>query len=93
MTTTQAPTLTVDDIFTELETLSNESVRERNARNGAGGNQFGVKLGDIRNVAKPIKTEAQRWPSTSGRPTPSTPGCRDPHHEAQSADGRPMTHR
>ncbi len=31
-------------------------MRERNARNGAGDNQFGVKLGDIRKVAKPIKT-------------------------------------
>lgn len=39
----------------ELKSLGNESVRQYNYRNGAGDNQFGVKLGDLRVIAKRIK--------------------------------------
>lgn len=39
----------------KLEALGNESVRKMNAKNGSGDNQFGVKMGDIRLIAKEIK--------------------------------------
>lgn len=39
----------------KLEALGNETVRKTNIRNGAGDNQFGVKMGDIRVIAKEIK--------------------------------------
>lgn len=47
---------TVEEILGQLEALGNETVRARNKKNGAGDNQFGVKLGDIRKLAKAIKT-------------------------------------
>lgn len=40
-----------------LEALGNDSVRKLNIRNGAGDNQFGVKLGDIRKLADSIKVD------------------------------------
>lgn len=39
----------------ELEALGNEKVRKQNAKAGAGDNQFGVRLGDIRKLAKKIR--------------------------------------
>lgn len=39
----------------QLEALGNEKVRARNIRSGAGENQFGVQLGDIRKLAKNLK--------------------------------------
>ncbi len=47
---------TVKDVLAQLEPLGNEATRKHNAKNGAGKNQFGVKMGDIRVVAKRIKT-------------------------------------
>ena len=44
------------DALAQLESLGNEKVRARNEKNGAGDNQFGVQLGDIRKVADKIKT-------------------------------------
>lgn len=41
----------------ELESLGNAKVRAHNKKYGAGDNQFGVKMGDIRTVAKKIKTD------------------------------------
>ncbi len=41
----------------KLAALGNEKVRAHGSRQGAGDNQFGVMLGDIRNVAKAIKTD------------------------------------
>jgi 3-methyladenine DNA glycosylase AlkD len=41
----------------ELESLGNATVRKHNTKNGAGDNQFGVKMGDIRALAKKIKTD------------------------------------
>jgi 3-methyladenine DNA glycosylase AlkD len=38
-----------------LKALGSDKVRAQNRRNGAGDQQFGVKLGDIRKVAKEIK--------------------------------------
>ncbi len=43
-------------VLAKLKTLGNEATRKHNAKNGAGANQFGVKLGDIRALAKKIKT-------------------------------------
>ncbi|MBC8144095.1 MAG: DNA alkylation repair protein, partial [bacterium] len=47
---------TLNETLAQLEALSNETVRARNWRNGAGDNQFGVQNGDIRKVAAKIKT-------------------------------------
>ncbi|HMO34479.1 MAG TPA: DNA alkylation repair protein [Gemmatales bacterium] len=46
---------TVQDILTKLQAKGNDKVRSLNIRNGAGDNQFGVKLGDVRTLAKKIK--------------------------------------
>jgi 3-methyladenine DNA glycosylase AlkD len=43
------------EALAQLKALGNESVRARNSRNGAGDNQYGVQLGDIRKLAKKIK--------------------------------------
>jgi len=43
------------DILAQLKSMGNAKVRTLNIRNGAGDKQFGVKLGDIRGVAKKIK--------------------------------------
>ncbi|MEX1232307.1 MAG: DNA alkylation repair protein [Planctomycetaceae bacterium] len=45
------------ETLVQLEALGNEKVRALNHRNGAGDNQFGVKLGDIRKLAAKIKTD------------------------------------
>lgn len=47
--------MTVKEILTQLEALSNEKTKAHNRKYGAGDNQFGVKLGDIRALAKKIK--------------------------------------
>jgi 3-methyladenine DNA glycosylase AlkD len=49
-------TMTVEEILKQLKSLGNEKLRAYNAKNGAGKNQFGVKLGDIRTLANKIKT-------------------------------------
>jgi 3-methyladenine DNA glycosylase AlkD len=41
----------------KLRALGDETVVARNRRNGAGGNQFGVPLGELRKVAAKIKTD------------------------------------
>ena len=40
----------------KLEAFGNEKVRAHNRRNSAGENQYGAKLGDIRTLAKAIRT-------------------------------------
>lgn len=45
----------VKDILAQLKSKGDEKVRKLNIRNGAGDKQFGVKLGDIRTIAKKIK--------------------------------------
>jgi 3-methyladenine DNA glycosylase AlkD len=52
----QSAAMTVEQVLKELKALGNEATRAYNAKNGAGDNQFGVKLGDIRTLAKKIKT-------------------------------------
>lgn len=46
----------VDDALALLQAKANPTMYAMNLRNGAGDVQFGVKLGDIREIAKPIKT-------------------------------------
>jgi 3-methyladenine DNA glycosylase AlkD len=49
--------MTVKEVLASLKTLSNEKMREHNTKFGAGKNQFGVKMGDIRALAKKIKVD------------------------------------
>jgi 3-methyladenine DNA glycosylase AlkD len=51
--------VTLKNALAQLESLGNEEVRAHNRKNGAGDNQFGVKLGDIRKLAAKIKTNHQ----------------------------------
>ncbi len=48
--------MTVKEALKELKALGDAKVRAQNAKTGAGDNQFGVSLGDIRLLAKKIKT-------------------------------------
>lgn len=49
--------MTLDEALDQLKSLGNETVRTHNLKYGAGDNQFGVKHGDIRVLAKRIKTD------------------------------------
>ena len=49
--------MTLKETLKQLKALGNEKVRAQNAKSGAGENQFGVSLGDIRVLAKKIKTD------------------------------------
>lgn len=49
--------MTVNEILAQLESLGDEARRKHNTKAGAPDNQFGVKLGDIRTIAKKIKTD------------------------------------
>ncbi len=49
--------MTVNEILTQLESLGDDARRKHNVKAGAPENQFGVKLGDIRPIAKKIKTD------------------------------------
>jgi 3-methyladenine DNA glycosylase AlkD len=51
------PPKTLEEALKALELCGHAKVREMNARNGAPENQFGVKLGDIRAIAKSIKSD------------------------------------
>ncbi|MFN0205491.1 MAG: DNA alkylation repair protein [Planctomycetota bacterium] len=51
--------MNLDDVLKQLKALGDEKVRKHNSKNGAGDNQFGVKHGDIRTLAKKIKTDHQ----------------------------------
>ena len=48
--------MTLKETLAQLKALGDEKIRAYNKKNGAGENQFGVKLGDIRKLAKKIKT-------------------------------------
>ena len=45
------------EALAELKARGNEAVRMRNKKSGAGDNQFGVQMGDIRKLAKKIKAD------------------------------------
>jgi 3-methyladenine DNA glycosylase AlkD len=47
--------MNLNETLAQLEALGNEKIRAQNSKNGAGNNQFGVRLGDIRKVAAQIK--------------------------------------
>ncbi len=49
--------MTAKQILKELKALGDEKRRAHNTKYGAGDNQFGVKMGDIRKIAKKIKTD------------------------------------
>jgi len=49
--------MTLSEALTELESLGSEKMRAFNRKHGVGDNQFGVKMGDIRTVAKKIKSD------------------------------------
>ena len=46
--------MTLNETLEQLRALGNEKTRAHNAKYGAGDNQFGVKHGDIRALAKEI---------------------------------------
>lgn len=49
--------MTLEEALDLLQQRADAKVRALNVRNGAGPNQFGVKLGDIRAIAKQIKSD------------------------------------
>ena len=49
--------MTAKEVLAQLESLGDEKVRKHNTKAGANGNQFGVKMGDIRKIAARIKTD------------------------------------
>lgn len=49
--------MTLDQTMAELKALGREQMRAYNAKSGVGDNQFGVKMGDLRILAKKIKTD------------------------------------
>lgn len=49
--------MTVKEVLAQLESLGDDARRKHNTKAGAPDNQFGVKLGDIRVIAKKIKTD------------------------------------
>lgn len=51
--------MTVNEILAEFKSLGDDARRAHNTKAGAPDNQFGVKLGDIRVLAKKIKTDHQ----------------------------------
>ena len=50
-------THTVEATLAQLEALGTEKLRAQNTKRGAGDNQYGVQLGDIRKLAAKIKTD------------------------------------
>jgi len=49
--------MTLNETLKQLKALGNEKMRTHNTKYGAGDNQFGVKHGDIRVLAKKIKND------------------------------------
>ena len=49
--------MTVNETLEQLRVLGNAKVRAQNTKGGAGDNQYGVSLGDIRVLAKKIRTD------------------------------------
>ena len=49
--------MTLNEALKQLKALGSAKVRAQNAKSGAGDNQFGVSLGDIRALAKKIRTD------------------------------------
>lgn len=51
--------MTQQEVLSKLESLGSEAVRKQNRKRGAGENQYGVKMGDIRKLAKTIGANHQ----------------------------------
>lgn len=51
--------MTLKDALKQLKALGNEATRKHNTKWGAGDNQFGVKHGDIRALAKALKASPE----------------------------------
>lgn len=49
--------MTLEEALAQLEALGDEKIRAQNSKRGAGQNQYGAKLGDIRSLARKIKTD------------------------------------
>lgn len=49
--------MTLHEVLKQLKALGHEKVRAQNAKSGAGDNQFGVVLGEIRGMAKRIRKD------------------------------------
>jgi 3-methyladenine DNA glycosylase AlkD len=47
--------MSISDVLTKLEALGTEQLRAQNVRHGYVGEQYGVKLGELRTIAKSIK--------------------------------------
>ncbi len=45
------------EVLTKLKSLGDESLRARNVKHGAGEKQFGVQMGEVRALAKKIKSD------------------------------------
>jgi len=48
--------MTAEQVLKQLKALGTEKMRAQNRKHGAGENQFGVRLGDIKALAKKIKS-------------------------------------
>jgi 3-methyladenine DNA glycosylase AlkD len=51
--------MTLNETLEQLKALGNEAMRKHNAKSGAGDNQFGVKHGDIRVLAKKLASHPE----------------------------------
>jgi 3-methyladenine DNA glycosylase AlkD len=51
--------MTLNETLKQLKALGNEAMRKQNAKWGAGDSQFGVKHGDIRALAKKLKSNPE----------------------------------
>ena len=51
--------MTLNETLKQLKALGNEATRKHNAKWGAGDNQFGVKHGDLRALAKKIQSDPE----------------------------------
>src|SRR5262245_55298950 len=49
--------MTVAEVLSQLQSMRDEKIIAQNIKRGAGDNQFGVKLGDIRGLANKIKAD------------------------------------
>ena len=59
--------MTLEETRTQLEALGNEKMRAQNTKHGAGDNQFGVRRGDVRKLAKTIKTNHELATARGGK--------------------------
>src|SRR5688572_1886038 len=51
--------MTVKEVLAKLESMGDPARHKHNAKSGAPDNQFGVKLGDVRALAKKLKSDHQ----------------------------------